>query len=674
MKKRLLALLLCVLALVGVLACYPAAAAEGTYLGLAESSVTDDLDAMSGSVRTQYPMNLSGRLRIMAAYEDAGELYLYVYNPQLTDIVLNSTRNYVQMAVEWDSTGEPQGYAKLPLEYISHENWANSSTQVLYIKYRVTKPANPAWRMAYTPDVGSAAGSRSYVISGIELLTKGNTNATEYRVGGRYRFTGAGQALQCSVLETDVAEITVQHSYYLHDGTTSDAGYTGKQLSTAYFLIPEKFFDDGYNLSALEAQWYQYRVNPIITTNDDLYNAYQASLTPDVKLCAGAINASLTAVPEIVGYRWAYGLPGDTIAKQLPLVLQLDADSISGQTVGREALLEAIYSYRRSGSKGVLRFGRKYISADLFTDYTPQGSNGLVAFGSGTFTLRSPGDYLESGFGFRRVVVTSGDFWETNGNNFRLGVFSVPSNSFLAGLFGQKETAPASRETKALEVADMADVTLDDAAMASKYRIAIADAAAFRKTMRKGIIRKERLVLFRYDDADYTSYTGIYCNDPSCAGVAGFHKETDCLAVNSMPIYLDFDIIQLAFAREGDFRPIKRNLTTTDPSVPADRPWKDILNDLADGIPNWDDIKVVPVISSPTDFIADLVTPKDITLNTWLTRLLQVIGLLLLVILGIVFIPKLWPFLRMVWQFVTTPFRWAGQKIKNKKQTKKRKK
>ena len=65
---------------------------------------------------------------------------------------------------------------------------------------------------------------RRYDISGIELLTYGEENATEYHVGGTYLFTGyakgygpdkdAESTLNCEITELETLELNVRHTNF----------------------------------------------------------------------------------------------------------------------------------------------------------------------------------------------------------------------------------------------------------------------------------------------------------------------------------------------------------------------------------------------------------------------------------------------------------------------------
>lgn len=116
-------------------------------------------------------------------------LYLYFYNPQSLDIVTDSHANKVQMAVSYgtDKNGDtiPAAYEKFDLQFCSVSTEKNYYH--LFYKFKVIDHKSADGK-TIAERVNS--NERRYDISGVELLTKGESNATEYTVGGTYTFTG----------------------------------------------------------------------------------------------------------------------------------------------------------------------------------------------------------------------------------------------------------------------------------------------------------------------------------------------------------------------------------------------------------------------------------------------------------------------------------------------------
>ena len=65
-------------------------------------------------------------------------LYVYVYNPQGLNISTNSKSNKIQMAVSYDSEGNPNDYAKFDLLFLSKSE--NSDYKNLFYKFKGGRP------------------------------------------------------------------------------------------------------------------------------------------------------------------------------------------------------------------------------------------------------------------------------------------------------------------------------------------------------------------------------------------------------------------------------------------------------------------------------------------------------------------------------------------------------
>ena len=225
----ILLLVLCVL-LSGCIQSTPAYAGEDRSFDTV--NVLDDLRSSTANGKAfdlkDYPYNEKGSVQIINFVEfcysyksnqrGAYGLYVYVYNPQGLIFDTSVKQNKIQMAAVYNASGEPTRYEKFNLIYCnkSDENGYNN----LFYKFRVEdKKINDK---TFAERVNS--NERRYDISGIELVTKGNRNATEYGIGGTYKFTGyasgfgpdptAESNLSCVVENLETLELSVHHTYY----------------------------------------------------------------------------------------------------------------------------------------------------------------------------------------------------------------------------------------------------------------------------------------------------------------------------------------------------------------------------------------------------------------------------------------------------------------------------
>ena len=195
----------CLIALVMVFGVVVSAApdiayAESGELNYDKTSVMDDLT--SSTVNGQpfdvkdYPYDEDSQAQIVNfveyCYSYKGNmrsnygLYVYVYNPQGLNISTNSKSNKIQMAVSYDSEGKPNNYAKFDLLFLSKSE--DSNYKNLFYKFKVVDR-----EINGTTFKERVTGTeRRYDVSGIELVTNGATNATEYPGNGTSKFTGNG--------------------------------------------------------------------------------------------------------------------------------------------------------------------------------------------------------------------------------------------------------------------------------------------------------------------------------------------------------------------------------------------------------------------------------------------------------------------------------------------------
>ena len=231
-------ILLCVVTIAIVL-CTVVFPVQSTFAYAAESGVSFDNtnvldDLKSSTVNGQafnvnnYPFNENGQLKVIDFVEYCYSyranqrsnygLYLYVYNPQGLNLSTDSKRNKVQMAVKYNSDGEATDYVKFDLQFCNKST--DSNYKNLFYKFKVAdKKVNDT---TFADRVNS--NERRYDISGIELLTYGATNATDYAVNGTYKFIGfaegygpdanAKSTLVCNTQFLETIELEVKHTFY----------------------------------------------------------------------------------------------------------------------------------------------------------------------------------------------------------------------------------------------------------------------------------------------------------------------------------------------------------------------------------------------------------------------------------------------------------------------------
>lgn len=199
-------------------------------------------------------------------------LYLYVYNPKLKE--LQKEGNVANMAVAYNSEGEPSEYKNVALTY------CDRTKAGLFYKFKVNA-TSASEILTVARAYEKEFEKRRYDITGIQLMYADGT-LDDAAHGRTYFYTGYAKGLgkgaeeestlACQTVHLDTIELDVKHTYkrmgeYTGTGTISSRD-TQQQLNTAYFAVPEEYFSDYGGLQKIRAEWYEYKTRPIYITSD----------------------------------------------------------------------------------------------------------------------------------------------------------------------------------------------------------------------------------------------------------------------------------------------------------------------------------------------------------------------------------------------------------------------
>ena len=444
-KRRIVCFLAVVMAFGIVFTAMPYAAyAAGSGLNFDTTDVLDDLKSAEGFHILNYPYDGTGRVKhpeILNVVEycysyrtnmrDNYGLYLYLYNPQGVDIDTDSKANKVQIAVSYETDKDgytvPAAYEKFNLQFCSMST--EPDYYRLFYKFKVIDHVSSDGK-TIAQRVNSNA--RRYDISGIELQTKGDRNATEYTVGGTYTFTGyaegygpdrsAESTLSCEVqnLETvrlDLAGKTdgVDKRTYWRSHSSAAGAHHQNQINSVFFAIDKAVLEKyGYILQRIKAEWWEYRTRPAIVIDDkriydalSRWNGVQISEEYDRSRGWTLHNADYTYTPGGMGgvsvYQWSwngqlnngglnpvYSEDADTL---LPLLFYTGGMDVNEYVLLPETLQAYLESYDKSYVNGALTFNGHEYSADLFDDGADEGRT--KGYNLRTFDIGDPADYWD---------------------------------------------------------------------------------------------------------------------------------------------------------------------------------------------------------------------------------------------------------------------------------------
>ncbi len=528
-------------------------------------------------------------------------LYLYVYNPAGINLAKDSKSNKVQMAVAYDESGNPTAYEKFSLQCVSV---SEGDYKNLFYKFKVIDRKIDG--KTFVERVNSI--ERRYDISGIELMKYGDKTATEYVIGGTYKFTGyaAGygpdsngkNTLDCKSEELETLSLDVKHSNFRTNVSSLGKNHYN-EVNTAYFAVPERIFDTYGRLQKIHAEWWEYKTKmATVTSSKDFYDQLINYVGVDVGEHSDAVPLRIYAEysgttggigsATIHNYGWTYNVDlstkytgfgsvssvsfCDNVSNIMPYAFYAPAvsvdkvfsflysDPIAG-SVGGNVVEEWINNYKNDLGHGYIDCNGKEISKDLFEDFVDSGRT----------------------MGYNNVNIDLADTFDLNSYDsnhtwwdklWDYG-FSWPSTD------GDYKNVSPIYELKA------SDLEGSDEDISERLLINKDDISSLKTYYALETAKGNRIVLFRFANTDYYSAPAFR------TGYTGHIDDTDTY-VAQQTVFFDFDIIDLTFNKDGVYR-------------------------------------VIPVVSSPTDVINGFDPPAQEF--QWWKIILAVIMLIVLVII-----------------------------------------
>lgn len=484
-------------------------------------------------------------------------LYIYVFNDTGNQIV-NYDLNRVQLSVDGSS----------------------------YNKYRVTILDNTDDFTIYKLKVEDAASigaavnaeERTYHISGIELITT-TTGLTDYAVSSVYKYTGAPaleegaeSTLSCTVEQQDTVVITGledRQTVYRTDMDNPNM-QSHNQINSVYFAVDNYFIRSYGMLQSIEAEWWEYRTNPIVVTNDEeLYYALITFLHKDISDHTCDLDYYLTAQGGPSARTWTYNQKvmvsdSDLLQTRLDWLFHTSTwgQSIENYVVESKAFQEFRFSYEQSQ---LAHFeednGYKYCT-DLFNKEVGEGR--AAGYNRKVFDSTDPDSMLnfeEYDPGYR-----GWDLWKN--------IFGW-EDDFDEVLKDQAPFLVINSENKSEYLSG------NNEEIADRLLIGEEDVSGFKQYVSTSIANDESVVLFRFACTKYEAtnvVVGKYTEHTVHLSIGSPDQDTTFTAQEN--VFLNFDIMTLGFY-------------------------------------NGEKMTIIPVVSSPVDIISDVVGPALPDLLPW---------------------------------------------------------
>ena len=591
---------------------------------LAETSVnfdsTDVMDDLSSCVIdgedfdiNDYPKDPYGTLQVLtfveycySFYENNNGnygLYIYLYNPALTKFEASHVLNKIQMAVSFNDMDYADDYQKFSLKLCS------KSSDGLFYKYKVVDTQNILLSMVQEFSK-THAGLRQYYVSGIELVKRGEYNATEYNVAMNYQYSGFAEGygdsenfpLSMTSAGIETLETEVHYTWWRPEGETEGGNNIQDQLNSVYFSVPNELLEKYGVLQAVSMEWYEYVTKPVfVTGNSTVYNHLInyvgdtfTSYSEDAKygFAVNKVEAGPNDQYPLADY--AYNAPGIYLNPKsdgyfiytLYYLFKSSKSNAKDYTLPAEDILKYIQNYKGSGEK----INGKYYS-ELFEDYVDEGRQ----------------------IGYNQVDVKAED-------EFSLTSYNL-SQSFWQKLFGiANYEVEEFNNIKGIEQIDSGDFTLSEDSFSSKYFVNKEDASDIQEYCVSSQLEDRSVFILRYAVTSYESKTATEVQGTKSLGV-WFSEELDSNAyMMQETVFLDLDLIDVTFYKDG--------VST-----------------------------VIPVVASPIDGIADGTPPVEDPDNWFIYLLGIILGIIVLILVLYVAGPILPYILKGIVWIITLPFR-----------------
>ena len=558
-------------------------------------------------------------------------LYIYLYNPKGLKFNGYSPLNKIQLALD---TATDAHYTKYNLKYLNCSTETNY--EGLFYKFRVD------FTDAQQKNVLSTVNSseRVYRVSGVELLTSGATNATEYAVATTYKYSGyaagygsnenAGSTLTCATEEAEVLTLNVHPTQYRPSGTNGKNDYTQDSLHSVYFAVPNDIINRYGAMTAVHAMWKNAVLAPaLVTGNEDAYDAILPYIGKSMnghnedlnymymgawKMTTATGMGSLTTHSYGYSYNLKSSWPGNFPYQQfygedIDTLYAMyytggGTNSADSYTVSSEDILAKLKASKTQYG-GVLVNG-KY-SAKMFSSYDQEFTDVNIQADE-TFSLTS--QKISKNW-WDKLWNLRGDVTTTVFDGIE-AIHAVTDYDFA----GTKEEVCKKLYISEADYDDFKSYYDSNKALCTTY-------------------------LFRYQTSDYTAQEATLLKQGKVLWSETWTDVDSNAFFFQQTVNLDFDIIDVTFS-------------------------------------NGEKNTVIPVVSNPIDIVPDATPPvytkTDKEGIDWLKILTMVVGIILAVVFCFFFWPLIQPLVVLigkgiVW-LITLPFKLIGQAIKKRKRKK----
>ncbi len=607
-----------------------------TILSYEQTSVTDDLKNATINGKpfdwTEYSFDENKETQVLTLAEycysfyenmqDGYGLYIYVYNPQGLSFDVNSPLNTVQLAYGVSSS---TGYIKYPLRFLNYSTETNYER--LFYKFKILFSQNEKTEMLSALN----SNARIYRVSGIELLEKGQTNATEFPVSTTYTYSGyaagcgsnpsAENTLACKSEETETLVLNVYPTQYRPDGTNGKNEYTQDSLHSVYFAVPNEIIQKYGAMSAIHATWLNAVLKPaLVTSNPTAYEAIRPLLGKSIKALSTFEYMYLGAYGyQENGESGALYLSGYSYYNKEPLMRN---DKVLNDRFGKDIETLYLMYYAESGTDGADNYAvsSEEILADLKASASKYG--GILVNGK------------YSQYMFESVAEEWTDVNIKADETFSL-TDEIIDKSWWDRFWGLKGeiTTNTFDGIKAIYAVKESDMSGNAAEVTKRLYISEADYADF-SNFYNANKAENTIYLFRYQVSDYIAQEATLLQENTSIFGDSFKKVDTNAYFFQQTVNLDFDIIDVTFS-------------------------------------NGEKDTVIPVVLNPIDVVPDATPPVYTQSDRKIDWRFMLITVIFLTVLIICFPQVLAGLIKGSVRLISGVFKRIGQAMNKRKERKK---
>lgn len=598
-----------------------------------ETPVLDDLKSATIGGKPfdikGYVFNDKKKLQVVAIVEygytyykkdmDHYGIYLYLYNPGKLAIQDKDNRNKVQLATKYNSEEKPNSYEKFSLKFINKSEEAGY--EGMFYKYKIVDNKDTIKNMAR--DFQSKSSYRRYDLSGFELSIynpkNGSTAPIEYDLSTTCKFTGFAKGcdidttkestLDCKIDALETIQLDVKSTYYRTDSSSLGKDHQN-QLTSVYFSIDNDILEEYGNLQKIKAEWDEQKTTPIIVTSDgELGYALRKYLDKDIgehtddliyTLGYNRNTASFESSSHI-SYSWSYNIETgkfgswlaptyiDSSNKCSTIDYVFFCNDATKDSISAEQLKDWIQTYNWF----------EHFFEDEVDERRTKGYNCVEIDAGDTFDLMS--------------YTSNHSWWD-----------KLLDYGLWANITGKVPKENSVYAVEPIHKVEDTEIVGTASSISKELLINENDVNYFKSYVTQAKANNQTTYLFRFATTDYFSGMLSIEKDGKTYG-----NNTTYMAQET--VFLDFDIIELTFHKNGKYT-------------------------------------VIPVVSNPIDIIGDITAPVEYEGWEWLEQLKRILKIILVVVLVVILALVLSPILPYIISFVvwiiTLPFKLIKSIIK----------